>query len=138
MCLISQIQLESTGNRLVSLFHLRPLRVFSLQFDNIDHHPSSTTATSALHKQSTAFFLVNTSKVKNDQNILDPVEVGQKHVKSLSVCYRTMDPDITLSNYEVFHIPPLNISHAYPLSQPVTKNIIEDVYQWLDDVKKLL
>ena len=49
-----------------------------------------------------------------------------------------MDLDITLSHVEVFHILPLNISHLYPVLQPVTKTSIEDGYQWLDDVKKLL
>ena len=39
---------------------------------------------------------------------------------------------------EVFHIPPLNSSHLYPVIQLVTKTIIEDGYQCLDDVKKLL
>ena len=49
-----------------------------------------------------------------------------------------MNLDIILSNDEVFHIPPLNIRHSYPALQPVTKIIIEDGYQWLDDVKKLI
>ena len=39
---------------------------------------------------------------------------------------------------KVFHIPHLNISHLYPVPQPVTKTIIKDGDQWLDDVKKLL
>ena len=64
--------------------------------------------------------------------------MGQKHVKSLPACYRTMDLDITLTNDEAFHIPPLNINHSYPVPQPVTKTIIEDGYQWLADVKKVL
>ena len=37
-----------------------------------------------------------------------------------------MDLDIPLSNDEVSHTPPLNISHSYPFPQPVTKTIIED------------
>ena len=45
--------------------------------------------------------------------------------------------NITLSNDAVFNIPPLNISHSYPVPQPVTKTIIEDGYHWLDHVKKL-
>ena len=49
-----------------------------------------------------------------------------------------MDLDITLSHDEVLHTPPLNIGHLYPVLQPVTKIIIEDGYQWLDDVNKLL
>ena len=49
-----------------------------------------------------------------------------------------MYPDITMSHDEVFHITPLNISHSYPVPQPVTKTIIEDGFQWLDDVNKLL
>ena len=49
-----------------------------------------------------------------------------------------MNLDITLSHDEVYHILSLNISHSYPVPQPVTKSIIEDGYQWLDDVKKLL
>ena len=48
-----------------------------------------------------------------------------------------MDLDITLSNDAVFNIPPLNISHSYPVLQPVTKTISEGGYQWLDHVKKL-
>ena len=48
-----------------------------------------------------------------------------------------MDLDITLSNDAVFNIPPLNISHSYPVPQPVAKTTIEDGYQWLDHVKKL-
>ena len=46
--------------------------------------------------------------------------------------------DITMSHYEVFHIPPLNISHSYPAPHPVTKTIIEDGSQWLDDGDKVL
>ena len=49
-----------------------------------------------------------------------------------------MDLDITLSHDEVFHIPPINISHSYPVSQPVTKTIIKHGFQWLDDVNKRL
>ena len=52
----------------------------------------------------------------------------QKHVKSLPACYRTMYLAITLSHDEIFHIPPLNISHSYPVPQPVTKTIFEDGY----------
>ena len=39
---------------------------------------------------------------------------------------------------EYFHILPLNIGHSYPVLHPVTKTSIEDGYQWLDDVNKLL
>ena len=49
-----------------------------------------------------------------------------------------MELDINLSHDEVFHIPPLNISHSYPFPKPVTKTIIEDGFQWLDDANKLL
>ena len=55
--------------------------------------------------------------------------MGQQHVEFVAPCYRTMDLDITLS-HDVFQFP----SPSYP----VTKPIIEDGYQWLDDVKKLL
>ena len=46
--------------------------------------------------------------------------------------------DIILWHDEVFHIPPFNISQSYLVPQRVTKTIIEDSYQWLDDAKKLL
>ena len=49
-----------------------------------------------------------------------------------------MDLDITLSHDEFLHIPPLNISHSYPVPQHVTKTIIEDGFQWLNNVNKLL
>ena len=42
---------------------------------------------------------------------------------NLSPCHMT----------QVFHIPPLNISHSYPVPQPVTETIIEDGYKSLDD-----
>ena len=108
-------------------------------FDNIDHNPSSTTATSALHGTCISIqqhFSSGNQQTENLTDILDPAEMGKKHVKSLPACYTTMDLDVSLPNDEVLYVPTLNTnSHPLPASRPLA-NIIEEGYQWLEKEKK--
>ena len=65
---------------LVSLFHQRPLRVFSLYsgFNYIFHNPSSITATSAFHGaciSNKQHFTSEYQQCQNFHNMLDPVEI---------------------------------------------------------------
>ena len=108
-------------------------------FDNIDHNPSSTTATSALHGICISIqqhFFSGNQQTENLTDILDPAEMGKKHVKSLPAYYTPMDLDVSLPNDEDLYVPTLNTnSHPLPASRPLA-NIIEKGYQWLEKVKK--
>lgn len=110
-------------------------------FDNVDHNPSSTTATSALHGTCISIqqhFSSDYQQSKNLIDILDQVQMGKKHVKSLPSHYTTMDLDVSLPNDETLYVPSLNTnSHPYPASRPLT-NIIEEGYKWLERVRNLL
>ena len=117
----------------MSLFHIRHQDVTAGGFDNIDHNQSPTTAKSALHGT-----YIGLSIQQKNYSEYKQKKMRQKHVKSLPACYRMVYLALTISHDEIFHIPPLNISHSYPVPQPVTKTIFEDGYWWLDDVKKLL
>ena len=110
-------------------------------FDNIDHNPSSITAASALHGTCISIqqhFSSDSQQTENLTDILDPAEIGKKHVKPLPTHYTTMDLDVSLPTDEVLYVPSLNTnSHPHPVSRPLT-NIIEEGYQWLERVRNLL
>ncbi|KAL7395746.1 hypothetical protein ABVT39_022389 [Epinephelus coioides] len=110
-------------------------------FHNIDHNPSSTIATSALH--GTCFriqqhFSSGSQQTENLTDILDPAEMGRQHVKSLPPHYTTMDLDVSLPTDEVLYVPALNTnSYPHPASRPLI-SVIEEGYQWLERVRNLL
>ena len=109
-------------------------------FDNIDHNPSSTTATSALHGTCISIhqhFSSDTQQVANLDEILNPDEMGKKTVRSLPTSYTSMDRNISLPNDEVLHVPVLmTISHPIPAARSHT-SIIEESYVWLERVRTL-
>ncbi len=110
-------------------------------FDNIDHNPSSTTATSALHGTCISIvqhFSSDNQQTANLTDILNLLEMGKKHVKPLPAHYMTMDLDVSLPTDEVLYVPALNSnSHPHPASRPLA-NIIHEGYQWLERVRNLL
>ncbi len=109
-------------------------------FDNIDHNPSSTTATSALHGTCISIhqhFSSDTQQVANLDEILNPDEMGKKTVRSLPTSYTGMDMNISLPNDEVLHVPVLMTnSHPIPAARSHT-SIIEESYVWLERVRTL-
>ena len=109
-------------------------------YDNIDHNPSSTTATSALHGTCISIhqhFSLDTQNVENLDDILNPDEMGKKNVRPLPNNYTDMDMNVSLSNNEVLYVPALMTnSHPIPATRSHT-SIVRESYMWLERVRTL-
>jgi hypothetical protein len=110
-------------------------------FDNIDHNPFSTTASSSLDGTCISLLQHHSSAyhpLEPLSNLFDPSDTGKSQVKPLPVAYTAIDLDISLKNSETLHIPVLRTnSHPWPASRPV-QNTIENAFLWLEYVSQSL